>query len=150
MIITILAALLALIFTIYLIKEYDEIFIPAVAFVALELIVGAVALLLALFGTDLPDTAYHFHDVNEYDLAEQSVIRLTENDHSTYEFFYNSEDGVRIGKISSECCSLVYDNEQAKVVEQEGNFNEWWSYIYSFPVKKHYVIYAPKETFKIQ
>ena len=98
----------------------------------------------------LPDTAYQFHNVKEYDLAEHGVIHLDGKKSTKYEFFYHSEYGIRAKEIALENCSLIYDEEQAKVVEQEGSFDQWWVYIFSYPVKKHYIIYAPEGTVNIQ
>ena len=149
MIISIIAALIVLAYAIYLIKE-QGIGFAAVVFVAFEGIVCMVAFLLVIIGMNLPDTAYQFHNVKEYDLAEQGVIHLDGNKHTKYEFFYRSEEGIRAKKIDVEYCSLIYDEEQTKVVEQEGSFDQWWVYIFSFPVKKHYIIYAPEGAVNIQ
>lgn len=149
MIIIIIAALIVLVYAIYLIKE-QGIGFAALIFIAFEGIVCMVAFLLVIIGMNLPDTAYQYHNVKEYDLAEQGVIHLDGKKHTKYEFFYHSEDGIRAKEIDVEYCSLIYDEEQTKVVEQEGSFDQWWAYIFSYPVKKHYMIYAPEGTVKIE
>ena len=147
--VSIIAALIVLAYAIYLIKE-QGIGFAAVVFVAFEGVVGLVSILLVIIGMSLPDTAYQFHNVKEYDLAEHGVIHLDGKKHTKYEFFYHSEEGIRAKKIDVEYCSLIYDDEQTKVVEQEGSFDQWWVYIFSYPVKKHYIIYAPEGTVNIQ
>ena len=153
MVITIICVVFVIAWIVWWIIQKEN-WLAAVGGICFSFITCILPLLFCSLGNDVPDSEYNF-DNNE---AEYSIIALQDNtfiyrksgEHLTYVYAYKEQDGIKTGEIQADYATILYTKEEPKIVKQSGTFNQWYHWIYAFPIKNHYLIYVPEGTIQSQ
>ena len=143
----------AVIFIVLAAREFkdSEVFLGFMWLIAGGLITFLVLVLSCIFGFIVPEAEYNYHDDNERQIVSMQdniFLYMRSTDKLVYTYAYKDGDGIRTYSVKADNSVIMYDNSDAKMITQKGNFKNWWHYLYAFPTREKYIFYVPQGTVK--
>lgn len=143
----------AVIFIVLAAREFKDGdgFFGATFLIAGGLITLLVLILSCIFGSAVPEAEYNYHDGSERQIVSMQdniFLYRRSTDKLVYTYAYKDGDGIRTGSVKADNSVIMYDNSDAKMITQKGNFKNWWHYLYAFPTREKYIFYVPQGTVK--
>lgn len=122
----------------------------------LAIIMGILSLsltsLIAIGAGDiLSESEYNFYNDNERQivaLQDNAFVYRRLDKSLVFIYAYKEGDGIRAASVKADNSVIIYDNSEAKMITQKGNFKNWWHYLYALPSKTKYVFCVPVGTVK--
>lgn len=143
----------AVFFIVLAVWEFKDsrVFLGFIWLIAGGLITLLVLILSCIFGSVVTETEYNYHDDNERQIVSMQdniFLYRRSTDKLVYTYAYKDGDGIRTDSVKADNSVIMYDNSDAKVITQKGNFKNWWHYLYAFPTREKYIFYVPQGTVK--
>lgn len=123
-----------------------------IMFIVVGILVSvAMSLLAGLIGCVIFESEYDYHDDSEKQIVSMQdnvFIYRRSTSKLIYTYAYKDGDGIRTGNVDADNSIIMYDNSDAKMITQKGNFKNWWHWLYALPTRDRYIFYVPQGTVK--